>query len=883
VRVLDALRFRTRALFRGRQLRRDAAREMDFHLAMEAQHRREAGVTGAEADRLARVAFGGRARFSEEVGDQLRSRAVDDAMQDLRYALRVFRRTPLFTTAVLLTMALGIGATTVIFSVTDDVVLRALPYPHADRLVSVRTLSEALKNATPSWPANAAHYLAWKRGCGGCAELAAARALPLTLSGAGDPVVLTTLRVSDNLLSMLGARAEAGRIFRVGDDHPGNEHTIVLSDALWRERFGGRADVVGQPIDLDGTPWTVVGVLAPEFRMVRLAPGLLTRLPARVDAYVPLALNEHERTTAGERDYVVIGLLKPGATRQLVRAQLDAIDVAEQTRLEWPGQPATRTVVAPLRNDVVGAAGRPLLLLLGGVAAMLLIMCVNLANMFRARAAARQREAAVRVALGAGQGRLVRQAITETLALALVGGATGIAISYPGVRALIALAPSDLPRLGAIHVDARILVVAVALSLAMGLAFGILPALGFGNTSPRDVLADGDRGATEGRAGGRLRHGLMASQVALSAFLLVGAGLFLKSFERVLHVDKGFTTMNALAMDVTLPPTAYATRDKRNQFYAQALSRLDALPGVVQAGVTSALPLEGEAWVDGLRTIPPAAPEVEANFRMISPNFFSLMGVRLLAGRTLNDGDRGQLRVVLSHNTARALWPDESAIGKRLTVGGQGEGEVIGVAQDVRTTGLENAASLTVYLPYWWMGYAPTVLVRTSGDPAGVAAAVRAALHDVAPSVPVSNVRTMRSVVAAVAAQRRFESALIGLFAFVSLVTASLGIYGVIAYSIARRRADMSIRIALGASPGRVRRLVFGQSFVPVVVGTAAGILGSVLVGRFVAGLLFEVQPTDGPTLAIVALLLAFVGGLACWLPSRRMAAVDPVEALRAG
>ncbi|HEX8944057.1 MAG TPA: FtsX-like permease family protein, partial [Gemmatimonadaceae bacterium] len=613
--------------------------------------------------------------------------------------------------------------------------------------------------------------------------------------------------------------------------------------------------------------------------------GPFLRLPSRGDAYVPLALNARERTTPGEHDYGVIALLKPGATPATLSTQLDAISAANAVALR--DNPPSRTAITTLQTQVVGSAGRPLLLLLAAVAAMLLIMCVNLATLFLARSAARRRESAVRVALGAGQGRLMRQALAETVTVSLIGGLAGIVLSRWGVSALVALAPADLPRIDEVHVDARVLAVGLIVSILAGLSFGFVPALRFGRTTPGDVLKESSRGATESRQGARARSWLIASQVGLSAVLLVVAGLFLKSFVRVLHADRGFSAERVLALDVTLPRGAYPTIAQRNQYYSEVMQRVSTLPGVTAAALTSALPLEGEGWIDGLAPESGAnggwGIEVDANFRFISPNFFDVLGVTLRKGRTFLDSDRGQHVVILSENAARQLWPNENAIGKYVHAGNDSLSIVVGVAADVRTTGIEHDASLTVYHPYWYRGYAPTLLVRTNGDPAALTTSVRTALRQFAPSVPISHIRTIDQVVSTVVAQRRFELVLIGLFAVTALVTASIGIYGIISHSLSRRANEIGIRIALGARAVDVHALVLREVLVSVGLGLVAGMLVSRALASMVAGLLFEVRPTDAGTLAAVALVLAVVAAVACWIPTRRATRIDPVDALRAG
>jgi predicted permease len=471
--------------------------------------------------------------------------------------------------------------------------------------------------------------------------------------------------------------------------------------------------------------------------------------------------------------------------------------------------------------------------------------------------------------------------------LSVIGGLTGVVLSRWGVRALVALAPADLPRIDEVHVDGRVLAVGLVVSVLAGLSFGFVPALRFGRTTPGDVLKESSRGATESRKGARARSWLIASQVGLSAVLLVVAGLFLKSFVRVLHADRGFSAQRVLALNVTLPSSAYSTIAQRNQYYGEVMQRVSALPGVSAVALTSALPLEGEGWIDGLAPESGAnggwGKEVDANFRFVSPNFFDVLGVTLKKGRSFIESDRGQHVVVLSENAARALWPNEEPIGKYVHAGNDSLSTVVGVAADVRTTGIEHDASLTVYQPYWYRGYAPTILVRTNGDPAALTASVRTALRQFAPSVPISHIRTIDQVVSTVVAQRRFELVLIGLFAITALLTASIGIYGIISHSLSHRANEIGIRIALGARPVNVHALILREVLTPVAVGLVGGVIASRAMSGIIAGLLYEVRPTDSSTFAGVALVLAIVATVACWIPTRRATQIDPVEALRAG
>lgn len=891
MRLLDSIRFHLRTLTAWRRVEHDIDRNLAFHLEMETARLLAAGIAPDEASRQARVALGGEQRFREESREAAASpprAAVEQIGRDLRYAARAYVAQPGFALVVLATLALGIGATTVIYSVTDHIVLRGLPYANADRLANVQVLSDRLKNITGAWAPNAAHYLAWKRECTVCERLVAIRPISFMLTGAGDAAAVAGARVSDDFFATLGAHADVGRLFAAGDDRPGNEHLAVISDGLWRERFGGRGDIVGRTATLNDVPWTIIGVLAPDFHMLSGKQlGDFATLPSHMDIFVPLALTPREQATAGEHSYGVIALVRQGATMPQLRTQLDLISARHAVALH--DDTPSRTLIEPLKTRVVGAAGRPLVLLLAAVGALLLIMCVNLASLFLARAQARRREWALRIALGASRARVVRQALTETVLLACVGGGFAAMLSRLGVHALVALAPADLPRLDQVHVDARVLLVALGVSIAVGIALGLLPALRVARTSPDELLKDSSRGASAGTHSARARNWLIASQIGISALLLIGAGLFLKSFERAIHADRGFTAERVLAVTIALPPKTYRSAATSNAVYEEIIRRAASLPGVTAAGLTNGVPLEGENWIesiwrpgeDGAR-----GHDVDANFRFVSASYFSLMGVPILAGRAFTDADRGgHPMVVLSENAAHTLWPRtplSDVIGQPLRLGGTDSTyEVIGIVPNVRTTGIEHEGSLTAYTPYWERGYATTLLVRTNGDPTALAGPVRAVLHEAASEAAVARVRTIHDVLSRVVAQRRFELVLIALFAATALLTACLGIYGVIAHSLGRRRNEIGIRLALGAVPRQLELLVVREMLGPISAGLAAGVIAALITGRFIATLLYEVRPTDQVTLTGVVVAVGLTALVAAWLPAREASRLDPARALR--
>jgi predicted permease len=810
---------------------------------------------------------------------------LDSLWRDLRYAVRGLRRAPRFFVAAVVTLALGLGVTTSIFSLVDHVVLRPLPYSDPARLVVVREIVGELRQVYPTVPANAGHFLGWRQACSACEGLAAVRRASGILTGRGDPRPLGVVRASSNVFSILGIRPQIGRAFRDEEDRSGYGQVVMLSDGFWRREFGADASVLGRSITLDGAPYEVIGVLPPGFGLPGDdALGVLARLPSEVDVYRPLALDAFEVRSAGTFEYVVLARLRPGATVEQVRAQLDAVDAGFAKR--DGGATTFGTTVMPLQTQVVGDVRRPLLFLLAAVGAVLLIVCVNLTNLTLGRHAVREREAAVRVALGASGGRLARLALAESLVVALAGGMLGLMLARWGLRLLVAVAPATLPRAGEVELDSRVFGATALLTVLVGVLVGALPALRAARADPGKTLKAGGRSATGARAATRRRAVFIAAQIACSTVLLVGAGLFLSSFVRVMRVERGFDTAQVIALDVALPQAAYSSPAGREQFYARALAEVRAVPGVVTAAAVTALPLEGETWVNSMtreHDPRPAEKWPTTNVRFVSPGYFAAVGTAIRRGRPIAEDDRGRRVGVISERAARTLWPNEDAIGKRLRVGTEGGAiEVVGIATDVHTSTLEQEGSLIAYLPLWefppWRG---TVVARTAGDAAASGAALRSALRRVDVAVPVLKVRTMAQVVSSAVAARRFQLVLLMLFAVMALVTASVGIYGVISQSLAARTGELGIRMALGARPADVHHLVLREGLTPVGVGLVAGVAASFAVGRAIESLLFGVTSGDPLTIVIVAVILGGVAIAACVIPTRRATRVGTAAMLR--
>ena len=873
---------------------RDVHDEVALHIELRAEQLVSEGWPRDEAMAEARRRFGPswddamrelrQVRHSQEERMAMRER-LGILAQDLRYAFRGLRQAPRFAASAILTLALGLGAATVVFSVVDHVVLRPLPFEEPDELFVVRERIAQIAHVYPTMSANAGHFLEWQRGCSACEGVAAVRPAATVLTGTGDPQRVQAVRASANLFPLLGVRPAHGRLFREEEDVPGRDAVVLLTDAFWRRQFGGDPSVLGRTITIGGSAAEVIGILPPRFRLPPgEALGARAKIPQSVDIYRPLALTPRERTTPGEFDYSVIARVRDGSTIAEARAQIDAIQ-ADITARHQDGMQVSAQLT-PLATQVVGASGRPMLLLLSAVAAVLLIVCVNLANLTLAHNAGRSRESAVRIALGAGAGRVARLALAQSLMLSLAGGALGLLLAYWGLGAVVATAPATLPRIDEVQLDLRVFAVAALLSTLVGLSVGALPALRLTRSNPADALRSGGRSATESRGGHRRRALFIGAQVALSTVLLVATGLLLSSFLRVMDVNRGFEAERVLAFNVALPPGGYATAERRMQFRERSLGELAALPGVLSAAAASALPLEGDAHVDILSLENDPLPLLErptASLRYVSPGYFSTVGTPVVRGRAITPEDRGRRVVVVSERTAKTLWPGADAIGKRVVPGSNDSiAEVVGVAADVRTSSLEQEGSLVVYIPYWqntggWI----TFLTRTTGEPEAITAQARDVVKRIEPQVLVTEVRTMEDIVSNATAGRRFQVALLLIFAIMAIVTASVGIFGVIAQSLASRSTEMGVRMALGAQPGDVHRIVLREGLIPTAAGLVIGGVVAVALGRVFGSLLFEVRPADPVTLLVVSALLGLVAVLACVIPARRVTGARLANLLR--
>jgi predicted permease len=783
-----------------------------------------------------------------------------------------------------LSLALGIGANTAIFSLVNGILLRPLDFPDPQRLVALSVSTRQFRNGEPL-PLNLGQLVEWRKRTSSFEGIGAYRNSTMSLTGQGLPELISGAQVSANLFDVLGVRPRLGRLFVEQEDHYGQHQVVILADSLWRRRFGSDPSIIGRKITLGGTPCTVVGVLQSGFEFPKEPSDFGKLLNGRMEIFRPLAYRPDEIVPhAGDLNYAGIARLGAGVSIERATSELTASEAAIDSQISgesWHIVPA----VTPLQKQITGDVRQSLIVLMAAVGAVLLVLCVNLANLSLSRAAGRAREAAIRTALGANRWQLARQSLVETGVLAAVGGGFGVAFAFWGLRRLLAAAPVDLPRLHDVSVDGRVLVFALAISGMTALLFGLLPAIRSASSgAPYETLKSTSYSNVGGPGGLRLRNLLVAFEVGLCAALLVTAGLFLASFVRLTTIPRGFDIERVLAVDVALPWTKYTKDADVTRFFENVLDQARAMPGVESAAISSYLPLQGESWIDILKTENDARPDSQlpsANLRFISRDYFHTLHIPLRAGRDFESVDRGHMVAIISQSLARKLWPNADPIGRKLLDMGRAH-EVVGVVGDARSTSLDQSPVDMLYIPLWQRPQnSSSILVRTAMDPKAIAAALRAAVWNADGDVPVPEERTLEQIMSASLARRRFQMALVLVFALAALALAAFGTYGVVAYAVARRRAEIGIRMALGAGRGRVLRLVLRQGMMPVFGGLAAGALAALAVGSYVSSLLFQVSPHDPLAFAVAAGALVAVSVLACWIPARRAAGVNPLDAIR--
>jgi len=866
-----------RNFFAKRRNDRDLDDEVHSYVDLLAEEKMREGMRPDEARRTARIELGGVEQVKEDVREVRAGAWLDIVFQDIRYGARMLRKNPGFTAVAILTLALGIGANTAIFSVVSAVLLRPLPYANPQQLIVLRETTQSVGPHSPSYP----DFLDWRKQSRTFSQMAAINNREFNLSGVAQPENISGYAVSANCLSMLGVRPFLGRDFLPSEDAPGSAPVVLLSYALWQSHLGADPSPVGKNITLDGRSFTIIGVLPPNIRLLE-----------KTDILAPIGVWAGDMTDRGDRgDMDAVGRLVSGASISQAQAEMDTI--AANLRKEYP---ATNSGVgismASLRGELVGDSRPPILVLFGAVVFVLLIACVNVANLFLVRGAARAREIAVRQACGASRQRLVRQMLTESFLLAFLGGGLGILVGALGIEGLRQLISAEMLQGAIIGMDRSVLLFSGAMVVFVAIAFGLVPAWQASQPHVQETLKDGGRSSTASAAQHRLRGLLVMAETALALVLLVGAGLMMKSMYRLLQVDPGFRPERVLTMEINLRTAQYSKPEASRNFWRQVLDKVRDLPGVDAAALGTVLPLSGDhnradITIEALPT-PDPGKFPHPDFHMVSPSYIDALSIPLLRGRNFTDADTDTApQVALINATmARRFWPNEDATGKRFHWGHPGSKEpwieIIGVVGDTKLYGLANPSRLELYMPLQQSRSSDMFLVlRSAIDPASLTPAVRDAVASIDKDQPVFSVNTMKQLVDASVATRHITLVLLGLFSGLALLLAAIGIYGVISYSVQQRTHEIGIRMALGAQRRDVLRLVVGQGVRLAALGIAIGIAAAFGLTRLMASLLFGVGAYDPVAFVTAAIILLLVAIAACYIPARRAIAVDPMVALR--
>ena len=797
--------------------------------------------------------------------------------QDLRYGARMLLKNPGFTLVAVLTLALGIGANTAIFSVINGVLFSALPYPQPEQLAMVwlDNRRQGIPDDITSYP----NFVDWRDRNKTFQGMAGMTSSTFHLTGVGEPEEISAAVVSINFLQVIGVAPRLGRGFTAEEERPGSDRVVILSHALWQRRFGGDPGILNKTISLSGASNTVVGIMPPGFQF-----------PENTDMWRPLAPSDGMRAARFGFFLPVVGRLKPGVTRSQAQADLDV--VANQIEQQFPDMAGYGVNVVPVLEQTVGAIRRTLMILFVAVIFVLLIACANVANLLLARAAGRRREVALRAALGAGRWRIVRQLLTENMLLAALGGAFGVLLAWWGLRLLVDLSPANIPRLENIRLDGRVLWFTLGLSLLTGLIFGLAPALQITQLKLSETLKEGGRTGSGGRSARLIRGVLVVVEVALTLVLLVGAGLLIRSFWRLQQVDPGFKTDNMLTLRLSLPRSRYTDGAQAASFFDRLQERLAALPGVVAVSATTDIMLQRLATSSNFtienRPRDPSELSLELPFDRVQPNYFQTMGIQLLQGRTFTaqDGPNSPRVGIVNEAFVKRYFPNEDPIGKRFAFGNGGPDAqwiaIVGVVRDTKRQGVDQPIRIESWMP---LAQSPArsmdVVLRTTGDPLALGNAAREAIWSIDRDLPIPRIQTMEQNLSTRVAQRRLNMLLLGLFSSVALVLSAVGIYGVMNYTITQRTNEIGIRVALGAQTRDVLRLVVGEGMILALAGVIIGFVMTFALTRLMASLLFGVSASDPLTFAAIAALLFGVALLACWIPARRATEVDPMDALR--
>ena len=865
---------RLRSLFRRGQVEAELNEELRYHLERQIEVNTAAGMSVEEARYAALRAMHGLDQRKEECRDMRRVRLIEDFWQDFRFSLRSLLKRPGFTAIALLALALGIGANTAIFSLVNAVILQPLPYRDPDRLISVY----GTRNRSSQGSVGPTDFLDYRSQNKTFEQFAASGSmmLPMNLTGSGEPERLNASIITGNYFDTFGVRPALGRGFSLENEKTGQDHVTVLSHAFWQTRFGGDPNIVNKTINLDGKAYEVLGVMPAE-----------VVLPQPAQLWVPINFDaDPEMKMRNARFLRGIGRLKEGVT--LDQAQTDTDLIAAQLEQQYPDSNTGWSLrLIPLREILVGGSRTMLFILFGAVGFVLLIACANVANLLLVRAAARQKEIAMRTALGASRLRIIRQMITESLLLAIFGGALGALLAVAGVKLLVSLGEDNIPRTANVKIDATVLAFTLLISLATGLLFGLAPAIRTMKENLVDALKDGIRGGSEATVKNRTRSLLVVFESAIAVMLLIAAGLLIRSLVALQNVDPGFDPNNVLTLRVDLPRQKYNTPEKASNFFEQLETRVAGLPGVEAVGLITDLPLSGEA-----RDMPyrvegrPATSDIAfVDFRRVNKNYFSAMRIPLRRGRNFTEQEvrQSDKAIVVSQAFVDSVFPNEEALGKRLIIwsGIRNEPyEIIGIVGDTRYQSLQGEPSATMYVPTRELLFV-NLVIRTQGDPLSLVGGVRKEVNALDPDQPIAAIRPMTEWVAMSAAGARYRTTLLGLFALLAMILAATGIYGVMSYSVAQRTQEIGVRMALGARPLDVLKLVVRQGMMLALIGVIVGLAGALALTRVMSSLLFGVTERDPITFVAVAALLIVVAFISCFVPAHRATRVDPLIALR--
>ena len=811
-------------------------------------------------------------------------------LDDLRYAVRQLRKSPGFAITAVLTLALGIGATTAIFTLVYDVLLKPLPYSRPEQLVVMEEHVAEFRDIYPTLPMNANHFAVWQQHSQSFQSMALMEQASMPLGLGGHPLEINVLTASPGIFSVLDSMPLLGRAFSPQEAQPGHEHVVVLMNSLWRNQFQSDPGILGKTITLNGFPYTVLGVMPPSFHLphIQVFAGQDSSQSQPVEALLPMSLSKDRLQEAmGDFDYFGLARLEPGVSVAQASAEINTLQRTIMGNLSAEEKATLSATLTPFQAELVGNNQKPLLILLAAVAGLLLVGCVNITNLLLARAVGRRQSMAVAAALGASDGEMLRLALRETIVLAAFGGALGILLATMTMPVMQRYLPPALDFRGPLHLDWAGAGCALLLAVLATLLAGAAPAWMSARTPPQEVLHSESRLASESRSSKRIRRILVAVEVAVSVALVLMTGLLTTSLLRLLHVDRGFEAARIATARVDLPNKSYSELTARTAFYKQVLDRLSQLPGVEHAAAVSMLPLSGDTWIDMIR-VPGEARAImqlpSEHFRWVTPGYFETIHLPLIAGRLLNSSDESKHYAVISELTARILWSGKNPIGQEFGRAGLKEDPftVIGVVGNARTVSLATPDPMMVYMPYWYRNdNTAGLLVLTRQDPATMTDAMRKAIWSVDPGVPVPEVRLLGGVVEDSVANRRFEMQLLLLFAVSASLLAALGVYGVVTYSVVQRQREIGLRVALGAQRKNIYGLVLHDGLVPVLAGAVIGVAVAFAFARVVGSLLFQVSPYNSAIATSAVCVLVAIGTAACLLPARRAAAVDPMQALR--